>query len=203
MSVFSRLFNPLLNRKQRRLMLDTIKITGIVRIIQGGKVVVEARNHFVNQGLLNLINHLSWSTGTESTLGAYWGVSPFANSFIVLGTNTTTPTDKTHTALQSPIGAAPGTKANSQSMSVANPSAGVYQVLYLSTWNAGTVSGTIGEVGLYLLGWSTLQTPNTDFPGPGNLMCSRLSVADGDFTAYTINTALPLTVQWIVQFSFA
>lgn len=205
MSVFSKLFNPLPNRRQRRQLLDTIKITGIVRIIQGGKVVVEARNHFVDQGLLSLISLLSVnSLYTSSHVPAFnWKTSPFGYSFIVLGTDTTTATTRTMEALVAPIGAAPGTKANSQSISNGSPSAGVWQVTYTATWNAGTVSGTIGEVGLYLYIWNSLQPAGGSAGTPAARMASRLSVADGDFTAYTIDTGLPLTVQWIVQFSFA
>jgi hypothetical protein len=93
--------------------------------------------------------------------------------------------------------------ANSASLPRSNPSPGVYQVTYTSTWNAGAVSGTIGEVGLFLYIWDALQSAGGSSGIPSRRLASRLSVADGDFTAYTIDTALPLTVQWIVQFSFA
>jgi hypothetical protein len=34
-------------------------------------------------------------------------------------------------------------------------------------------------------------------------MLSRLSVADGDFSAFTINSAYPLVIAWTIQFLFA
>jgi hypothetical protein len=195
----------LLNRQEKRKLrrnghLDTIKITGLVRIIQGGKVVAEKRNHFVNTGLISLINYLGVERTTSDFYGhAYnWSASPFSQGFIVLGTDTTTATVPTMESLTSPIGTAPGTKANSQSLACSNPSSGVYEVTYTATWNAGTVSGTIGEIGLYGYAAYILGSISS-----ASRMVSRLSVADGDFTAYTINTSLPLTVQWVVRFSFA
>ncbi|MFQ5906510.1 MAG: hypothetical protein ACE5JA_08050 [bacterium] len=200
MSIFSKRFNPSPNRKQRRQLKENIKITGIVRIIQGEKVVVEARNHFVNQGLMALISllcisyhgHASYAPAREwTTTRAYCGIR--------LGSDTTTPT----AAIMEDLISALGGWASSASLSRSNPSPGVYQVTYTSTWNAGAVSGTIGEVGLFLYIWDTLQPAGGNSLTPSKRLASRLSVADGDFTAYTIDTALPLTVQWIIQFSFA
>lgn len=191
-------------KERRKLKLDTIKITGEVLILQGGKVVRKSRNHFVNLGLINLINLLSCG-GLYSTsdVPAYnWANA--TSTFIVLGTDTTTATGATMSALVAPIGAAPGTKANSQSIANGSPAAGQYEVTYTATWNAGTVSGTIGELALYLWGYSALYgAGGTNYNPDAAYMYSRLSVADGDFTAYTIDTTLPLTIQWRVRFSFA
>jgi len=200
LSIFSKPFNPSPNRRQRRRLIESIKITGIVRIIQGGKVVIEARNHFVNQGLMALISLLCIdSHGATSFAPAYqWTVSR-GYSGIRLGSNIATATTNIMTDLVTPLGG----WASSASLSRSNPSSGVYQVTYTSTWDAGSVSGTIGEVGLYLYIWDALQPAGGYSGAPAKRLASRLSVADGDFTAYTINPALPLTVQWIIQFSFA
>lgn len=200
MSIFSKPFNPSPNRRQRRRLMETVKITGIVRIIQGGKVVVEARNHFVNQGLMALISLLCISThGATSYAPAFEWTTSRSYTGIRLGSNTATPTTNIMTDLVTPF----GPWASSASLSRSNPSPGVYQVTYTSTWDAGSVSGTIGEVGLHLYIWDALQAAGGWSGAPAKRLASRLSVADGDFTAYTINTALPLTVQWIIQFSFA
>ncbi len=196
---------PILNRESRRkLKLDTIKITGIVRILQNGKVVRESRNHFVNQGLLSLVSLLgcSASNGSVNLPGANWSANN-SQSTMVLGTNTSAPTTASMTGLTSPIGAGIGTTPNTKSGVNGNPSAGVYQVTYLATWNAGTVSGTIGELGLYLCMKAGLLGFGATWDGNNLIFISRLSVADGDFAAYPIDTGLALTVQWIVRFSFA
>lgn len=200
MSIFPKPYSSSLNRRQRRKLMETIKITGIVRIMQGDRVVVEAGNHFVNQGLMALISLLSISIhgGTSFAPAREWTTSR-AYCGIRLGSNTTTPTTNLMTDLVTPF----GPWASSASLSNSNPDLGVYQVTYTSTWDAGSVSGTIGEVGLFLYIWDGLQAAGGTSGTPAKRLASRLSVADGDFTAYTINPALPLTVQWIIQFSFA
>lgn len=200
MSIFSKPFNPSPNRKQRRRLMETIKIKGIVRIMQGERVVVEARNHFVNQGLMALISLLCISThGHTSYAPAFEWSTRRTYCGIRLGSDTTTPTTAIMEALVNTL----GPWASSASLSRSNPNPGVYQVTYTSTWDAGSVSGTIGEVGLFLYIWDALQPAGGTSSIPARRLASRLSVADGDFTAYTIDTTLPLTVQWIIQFSFA
>lgn len=200
MSVFSKPFKASMNRKQRRKLLETIKVTGTVRIMQGERIVVEARNHFVNQGLMALISLLciSYHGSTSFAPAREWSTRR-TYCGIRLGSDTTTPT----TAIMEALVNALGPWASSASLSRSNPSPGVYQVTYTSTWDAGAVSGTIGEVGLFLYIWDTLQPAGGTSTGPSRRLASRLSVADGDFTAYTIDPTLPLTVQWIIQFSFA
>lgn len=191
------------NQEERqRLKLDTIKLTGEVEILQGEKVVARLRNHFVNQGLISLINLLACNElySTSNVPARNWATK---GSFIALGTDTATTTGATMAALVSPIGAAPGTKADSQGISSSSPATGQYEVTYTATWNAGTISGTIGELGLYLYGKDSLSGAGGQYRDLTYIMFSRLSVADTDFTAYTIDTALPLTVQWRVRFSFA
>ena len=157
-----------------------IVITGKVEITNGPKHAGPYRNHFVNNALWALGNIITSSSGT---------LSP---STIYLGTDTSIKTTPSLAALVSPIGSSPGTGPNTWSNSEQNLSNGS-SASFMATWNAGTVSGTIGEMALY--GSATGQS--------GTVMLSRLSVADGDFSAFTINTAYPLTVSWTVQFLFA
>jgi hypothetical protein len=178
--------------------LGEIRIRGIVDI-QNGKYHQRARNHFVGAMLNGLINFLAF-TGTISNGYAAYGWTGL-NGYMVLGTNTTTPTNISMTSLVSPIGTAPGTKPNSQVGSTAALSNGA-SVTYTATWNAGTVSGTVGEIGIYLYVDNTLRTFGST-PSPATTFASRLSVADGDFTSFTINTAAPLTINWTIQFTFS
>jgi hypothetical protein len=122
--------------------------------------------------------------------------------FIVLGTNTTTPTTASMTQLVSPIGPAPGTKANTQTGLTGTLSDGYY-VIYQATWNPNTVSGTVGEVGLYLKGYPTLFNFGQVQSGATIFLFSRLSAADGDFSPQTINTSDPFTVNWQLSFTFS
>jgi hypothetical protein len=182
--------------------LGEIRIRGIVDI-QNGKYHQKARNHFVGAMLNELINFLSAANlGQAYFIPAYnWTYLNYG--FMVLGTDTTTPTNKSMTALVVPIGTAPGTKPNSQTGSTAALANGA-SVTYTATWNAGTVSGTVGEIGLYLYIDNTLWTFGANGPtSQVSQFASRLSVGDGDFTAFTINTAAPLTINWTIQFTFS
>lgn len=122
--------------------------------------------------------------------------------FMVLGSDTTTQNTGGMTALTSPIGTAPGTKASTQALATANPSTGVYQVTYTATWGPGTISGTVGEIGLYLFGppsWPGITAVNW-YQGP--YLMARLSDANGHFESFSINTSVNLIIAWTMEFAF-
>ena len=207
MTVLSKLFDGFrLNRRQRRkLRLDRIVITGEVVIRQGGKVVARAKNHFVDAGLIELVNLISAQTTAAAPNGilpsGYWDTPLLTRAHMLLGHDTTTPTVHTTTTLADPI----NTAANLASGLTSNPAAGSYRVTWSSQWNAGTVAGVLGELGLYLVCdaglnafMGTHTAASTDI-----FVVSRLSHADGDFTSFTINEAVPLVVDWSLTFTFA
>jgi len=125
---------------------------------------------------------------------------------IYLGTDIAIPTAYNTTALTFPIGIAPGTAPNTLIGSTSNPSNGVFQITMTATWNSGTVSGTVGEIALYLnvltagnlkaFGWSANYQPGAA------ILASRLSVADGSFEAFLIDDTKPLVVTWTLQVIF-
>jgi hypothetical protein len=174
-----------------------------VEITNGPKHAGPYRNHFVNNAL--------WALGyiLVSNFNIFYNYSdridPLNPQTMYLGTNTTVPTFPNMTGLAAPIGPAPGTGPNNWSSSYGSITNG-YQVVYTAAWNPGTVSGTIGEMALYGSAANTYYTGNTSSSltwGSGNVMLSRLSVADGDFSAFTINSAYPLVIAWTIQFAFA
>jgi hypothetical protein len=187
--------------------MSRIAIKGYVTIRQGDKVLVKcARNHFVDAGLKGIISTLihAWVYGT-SFVGTW---NAWYNSWnIYIGSDVDTPTNPGHTGLVAPIGAAPGTAPNSNSASLKSGAAdGIWSVTYVATWNAGTVSGTLGEAALYMkapdktgFGW-TISTTNYN---PSVVMVSRLSSTDLDLSSFIIDEGVPLTVEWTVQFAFA
>jgi hypothetical protein len=167
---------------------DILSLIGIV-IIENGENKVIGRNHWVGQGI--------------ETIGGYLvgGASNGAASTIYIGSDTTTATTVSMTALVNPIGTAPGTAPNSFSSSYSTniDSTVPGKATYSATWNTGTVSGTLGEVGLYVKGYGGLSGSSY---ATNPALASRLSAADGSFTAFTINTAAALTVTWIVSFVY-
>jgi len=182
---------------------DFIGIRGTVKIENGEHIAI-GRNHWVGQGL-ELIGAYLIQTINASGQTAQ---GPATNWNMYIGSNTTAVTTVSMASLVSPIGTSPGTAPNSKSVS------GVYHatsttpvvISYVATWNAGAVSGTLGEVGLYLFDYyySINQKPLTNEAYASNpAFVSRLSAADGSFTAFTINTAAALTVTWNISLVYA
>jgi len=182
---------------------DFIGIRGTVKIENGEHIAI-GRNHWVGQGFELIGGYLV--TGAINVSGGWYGATD--NWDIYIGSDTSTVTTVSMTSLISPIGTTPGTAPNTKSPSGAYYSSSTTPVVlsYVATWNAGTVSGTLGEVGLYLLDayYNVGVRPLTNSSYISNpALVSRLSAADGSFTAFTINTAAALTVTWTVSFVYA
>ena len=183
---------------------DFIGIRGTVKIENGEHIAI-GRNHWVAQGLETIGSFLMCSVYNS---GGYY-VSNFSFNGaiyswnIYIGSDTSTPTTVSMTALASPIGTSPGTGPNSTSYSGVYYSSSTTTIVlvYAATWNAGTVSGTLGEAGLYLWINTGGLTNGATATQPG--LASRLSAADGSFTAFTINTAAAVTVTWTVSLVYA
>jgi hypothetical protein len=167
---------------------DNLSVVGIV-VIENGKNKVMGRNHWVGQGL--------------ETIGSYLvgGAGNGAASNIYIGSDTIVPTTVSMTGLILPIGSAPGTAPNTfnASYSINISSAIPATVVYNAVWNPGTVSGTLGEVGLYLKGYGGLSG-STYATNPG--LAARIAVADGTLTPFVINPIDALTVSWFVYFAY-
>jgi len=181
---------------------DFIGIRGTVKIENGEHIVV-GRNHWVAQGLETIGSYLVAGTSVQICGNAGGIYDACTNWNIYIGSDTSTPTTVSTTALAAPIGTTPGTRPNTASYSGVYYSSSTTPVVltYVATWNAGTVSGTLGEVGLYLTINTSGLANGTTATNPG--LASRLSAADGSFTAFTINTAAALTVTWTVGLVYA
>ena len=180
--------------KLRNTFGDKITVTDEILVWQGKKLLFKQKGHIVNYGLIGLIDILA--AGSSIQAPSYnWGT----NGTIRLGTDTVTPTGGATTALTAEINTAP----NTHSGATANPASNQYRVAWIATWNAGTISGTIGEMALKLYIQNTLLAFGASFSASANTLFSRLSVADGDFTAFTINTSVPLTIEWRLLLTFA
>ncbi len=186
---------------------DKLMVTEQYVIKSGNKILFATKGHIVNAGLMMLGNFFDCSYLGNASSNAMLPAYNFAslNSYIQLGTggNVTTATT---TALTTPVAA----KANSQSGSYTNPSNGVYKVNYTATWNAGSLTAlTITEMGLWLNLFSNITTMQTFGAIPSEygtaqaFFFSRISVADGDFASFVVNTAVPLTITWTLTFQYA
>ena len=202
--------------KLRNTFGDKIEIKDEIFVWEGQgisrKLKFKSKGHIVNQGLIWLINLSATSgTGLSATNSYYnyfgsYNFTPSGNSYIRLGTGGNT-TVATTTALTTPNATVPSSQAGTTS----NPSSGVYRVSWTATWNAGSIAAiVVTEMALWLAmgSYTTLQSFAFQFPINGQTtqtaqFFSRLSEADGDFTHFTINTAVPLTIEWRLTYSFA
>ena len=175
---------------------DLIRISSSVSVSQGGKTTHLGSNHLVDSALLMFDKALSYTAPGSAFMAAFPSAT---EATMTLGTDTTTTTSASTTALAAPIGTGIGTSPNAGTVVLNNPAGGTYNSVITATWNAGTVSGTIGEIGLYAYGMGGPLGNSTS----AQYLFSRLSVADGSFTAFTINTSLALTVTWTITFAYA
>jgi len=184
--------------------MHEVRIVGLVTIKQGRKVVVRnVRNHFVDAGLKGILSTMIFKEVYAPSYYDRYHWYLWANSWkIDLGSDTSTPTTPTMSNLVSPLGVAPSSKTISTKDGSGD---GIWEATYIATWDAGTVSGTVGELGLFMRApdKTTFQwrVEGGDYTPPV-VMVSRLSSADGDFTEFTIDETKPLTVDWKVRFSF-
>ena len=184
----------------KTLMGHRLVVKGYVEVRNGDKLLFRSRNHFVGVNIISLANTFSSFAGltTQPSMPIYGFTS--LDSFMVIGTDTATSTVWGTTGLTAPIGTAPGTKPNTQACTLSTDNSTKAKITLTSTWNAGTVSGTVGEIGLYSYAlYETLSSTATTANG----LISRLSAKDADFTAFTINTANALAITWVIEFSFA
>jgi hypothetical protein len=190
--------------KRRNTFGDRVEVTDEILVYEGEgnnrKLKFASKGHIVNQGLIHIVNLLSptalaYSSGLHGT--SYQWTSRTTYMRLGTGGNVTTGSVTQLTTLVS-------TPPDSQAGSASSPSAGTYRLSWTATWNAGTLTAiTVSEIGLFLDLVSSLQSFGWTYGGGGTALFSRLSAADGDFTAFVVNTSVPLTIEWRLTFTFA
>jgi len=184
--------------------MDRVKITGRVTILQDGELVYkEIPNKWVNYGLRGLCSFMcgNYITSAGSQYAYMWSGSSQTNGLnIRVGTNTATATTFSLTELVTPVTVNPTTMTGS---AVTNAAAGIWNITFTAYWNAGLITGTIGEVGLYLAPIDNINANWTESGATGKTqrMVSRISVADGNFTAFTPDVNKTLVIEWKVGVS--
>lgn len=192
-------------RARKTIIGDSILIKATVIIRNGNRVII-GHNRIVSLGIKSLLQTLiSLQTATSQTALSSQFVANATYSRIRVGQDTTTVTTEGMTALSSEI----TTDRNSAATKIEKVLAGQYRIKWVATWNAGTITGTCGELGLYLTGMQAyadgaLPVDNgffiINYASPQ--LFSRLSSASGDFVSFTINTAVPLSIEWRLDITF-
>jgi hypothetical protein len=176
-------------------------ITGHVKI-QNGDQVIEGKNKLTRQMMLTLINWFTSQLGTDNQATLNRSYTSLDYIWMYLGTDTTTPTNNTTSALTAPIGTSPGTKPSSITCTHWTLNTNEYCLCWTAVWNPGTVTGTVGEIGLYLGGrCNSLYTANSaNFALDQRPLQARFAVADEEFDSFTIDTTKPVVVSWMFKF---
>jgi hypothetical protein len=186
---------------------DEIRIKDEITCWQGDKIQFRTKGHIVSQGLICIVNWISYAG--SGTAVACWGLMPSSGWYIRCGTGTGA-TSQSTTGLVTQVSTTPNTLSGTNS----NPATGQYRIAWTATWNSGVLSAiTITEFGMWWnnsFGSSGAMSLNSfgntgyaNQSGSNPEFTSRISSTDGDFTSFTVNTTVPLTLQWNLTFTFA
>jgi hypothetical protein len=193
----------------RNKRLDTVRITPTVSFFEGTpkapiKHIASTKGHVVSYGLISLINFMGGAFITNFTYAWMYGFAVGVNTVppnvpsIRLGTGNVATTQST-TSLSSPITTAP----NVVSGSITNPSNGIFKVICNATWNAGTLGApTIREAAIWIYGQNSIQSFGATYQTNTLFMADRISSADGDFAAFNVNSAKPLSCQYTLAVQY-
>ncbi len=174
--------------------MHEISIEGLVSIVNGDKTI-KCENTLVGDALQHF--HVWNALDQEGGDGGNVGVGRVN---IGIGSDTSTSTSYDTTALSNVISTSPN---NITGETADDGSNNVYDIIVHGTWNAGTVSGTLGEAGLYLgLYLFNSISGFPAYPSPSTELFSRACSADGDFSSFTIDDTKPLTIDWTIRFEF-
>jgi len=184
--------------RKRSKYTGRIRAEGWVEVING-PYRKKFRNHFVDSALFAL-GYILGSNWTASAASAVY--APLNPQTMYIGSDTSTKTAATMTALAAPIGSAPGTAPNTVSTSIVTQT-GQSSFTLSAVWNASTVTGSLGEMALYGTALTAALTGSQGSQSTSQVMLSRLSAADGDFSAFAINSAFALQINWTITFTFS
>lgn len=161
------------------------KINGIVEI-KNGKNKIENENTIVENGIKSFLNSLHNNQNTDYLEGALhdgWHCE--------IGDDTSTSTTSDMTSLVNVISSSQDSKSGNIS-----DGSNYYEITYTFTWNSGSVSGTLGECGLFLC------TLDKNLDSLEQNLFSRLASADDDFSSFVIDDSKPLTIDWTIRLEF-
>lgn len=173
-----------------------------------GEMHFVARNKISQLGLQHIMNrafkgHTDSSSSSGVFRNAAFTSNDTGNSYIRVGTGGGATVQGT-VGLTTQVATNPsGTIASGISLSL-----GVQSLSFTATWNAGVIAAaTVTEIGIFgLLNDGLNETPSSSTTNVGNssalILFARLSVADGEFSSFVINTAAPLSIQYTVSLAF-
>ena len=193
----------------RNKRLDSVRITPTVSFFEGTaqtpiRHIATTKGHIVSYGLISLINYMGGSMLSNYQYCWMYSFAVGNNAVppnvpsIRLGTGNVATTQST-TSLSTPLTTAP----NVVSGSITNPSNGLFKVICNATWNAGTLGApTIREAAIWVYGQNSIQSFGATYQANMLFMADRISSADGDFAAFTVNSSKPLSCQYTLAVQY-
>lgn len=173
-----------------------VSVFGDVKITNGD-FKYSSRNHLLNNCFRGIFDCLLLSRVYSNSSFVYL---PANSWYIKLGTDTTTITTPTMNELTSLIDILPSSKQILVTDDINNNN---YITTYRCIWNIGTISGTIGEAGLYMRTGNCTDVYSNGYNityAPPVKMISRLACADSDFSPIVINPEYPFIIDWSMNF---
>ena len=169
--------------------------------IKNGNTNKNVKNKFVDRGILGILFPLVCRHDGTNRHG-------YARNYnIRVGSNTDTSTGREMESLIDTIG---GTQ-NETDINVTQDGDN-YTIKYTATWESGSLSGTLGEVGIFLYlpddrlhASYTSRSPtynSSSHMGDTDTMFSRICEADGDFTSFVIDEEEPLSVEYKLTLTY-
>lgn len=182
-------------------MGDRMKITGTYSVMNGDNNF-SAKNKFVKKGLHGIM--LPFVVYCDSSTTDEYGFGH--NMKIKVGDDTSTETVVGMDSLTSLTNGSP----DNTSITV-HQDGDEYYAVYTSTWESGNITGTLGELGIFLYlpndevnADDTSKNPpyDADYRMGSVSMLSRVCEADGDFTSFEIDDTEPLTIEYRLSLTF-
>ena len=175
--------------KPRKIDSSVIEVEGWVTL-ETKNQRQKAKNTILWQGL----RELWWAVQGSEQMGSF--LSPYAN----IGTDTSTPTTISTTSLISTFITSPPMMTGSyQDKYILSTDGATYWANVISTQFPAsyfTTTWTIGEIGYYTYVYPTNGSPYTLG------LFSRLAVADGTLSTFTVNGSTYLNILWSLEFKF-
>lgn len=189
---------------------DRIAVTPVVTFFEGTlakplRHIATTKGHLVDAALVDLCDWTSGNYGGITTIAAWMyqygvgssGIPSVPSIRLGTGGGSTVGSTSALTSIEN-------TPPNSINGSNSNPSAGHYLNAITATWNAGSLSAiTVTEAGLWAYLISSLNTWGWSLGLSRAVeLADRVSANDSDFASFVVNTSVPLSAQYQVNWNF-
>lgn len=197
---------------------DMVNMYGAVTIYQedddGNRTYIckDKQNHFTKHMIRAFCSYFCGNYVIKSAGYRCGALYLYHNTFLILlGSDTITITDNNLNDLITKININ-STSSNISDLNIEDEENGNIFMNISSTWAKGTISGHVGEIGLYMSpfmnitsGWTYQPTYdyNMNAYSLPSYLCSRFASADENLVDFDIDTTKSLIILWKIGVSYA